>query len=373
MNSKSAIVWTLLLPAAFLLVGKKRDACGSEPAESTTALDMDPRDLGFAYDPREEEGPHPDSDFEWWYQFGFLKQRDSKEYDYSFVCSFQRNPKGRYLFYNLCDLRTGETEHFAIVDKSLLGGWRVLLPPGHEFMATPEQSSEKPKRQPWLIYGENQLLKQEGAYELHFKNEQYHLELTLRSAGPPMPVLGTGLTGLSKPEDQHYYSYPRMSASGLLRMEDREVELVGEFWYDHQWGVASSKTLMKWCWWGLQLDNGKNIGLFFLQDMRSGETVQQGLTLHHEDGTTDVCRSLKFTSKRKWKSPKRRMYVVEWEVESAELDLTLQIRPFTDNHEIPALLYGRIWEGPCHVSAKFGDGPVVGGRGFQELIGQNSE
>ena len=53
---------------------------------------------------------------------------------------------------------------------------------------------------------------------------------------------------------------------------------------------------MKWCWWGLQLDNGKNLGLFFLQDMRTGETVQQGLTLHHADGTTDVCRSLEFIS-----------------------------------------------------------------------------
>ena len=355
----SVLFWLGALPIRFAF---------DQRTQSQNAREMEsPR---FAYDPQAEEGPHPESDFEWWYHFGFLKQKGSLEYEYSFVSSFQRNPKGRYLFYNLCDLRTGKTQHCALVDKSLLGGWRFLLPPGHEFMAEPEETDERPQREPWLFYGENRLLKREGSYQARFKNEDYQLELTLRCAGPPMPVLGTGLTGLAKPEDQHYYSYPRMSARGHLTTEDQTAEVAGAFWYDHQWGITSSKTLMKWCWWGLQLDNNKNLGLFFLQDMRTGETVQQGLTLHHADGTTDVCRAVAFTPKRKWESPKKITYIVEWEVEAAELDLKLRIRPFTDNHEIPALLYGRIWEGPCNVEARFRDGPVVGGRGFQELIGQ---
>ena len=415
MGLNRSITWTLLRFGALLSLaalfgttmfgGTERDARGSDPTESINAQNSEPRELEFAYHPQDEEGSHADSDFEWWYHFGFLRQRGSKEYEYSFVSSFQRSPKGRYLFYNLADLKTGEKHHYALVDRSLFGvgdgpgasgdekqraprgffasigrrfrRWALdvlpVLPGGHEFMSAPVETDEPPDREPWLIYGDNQLLKQEDSYEVRFQNRNYQLELTLRYEGPPMPVLGTGLTGLAKPEDQYYYSYPRMSAFGQLETEDRKIELVGDFWYDHQWGITSSKTLMKWCWWGLQLDNGKNVGLFFLQDARSGEVVQQGLTLHHADGTTDVSRSLEFSPKRKWKSPKKRTYIVDWDVEAAELDLTLHIRPFTDNHEIPALLYGRIWEGPCKVEARFGDGPVIGGRGFQELIGQNDE
>jgi predicted secreted hydrolase len=76
-------------------------ACGLDASDQST---KETQRSGFAYDPEAEEGPHPKSDFEWWYHFGFLKQEDAPKYEYSVVSSFQRNAKGRDLFYNLCDL-----------------------------------------------------------------------------------------------------------------------------------------------------------------------------------------------------------------------------------------------------------------------------
>jgi predicted secreted hydrolase len=355
---------------------------------------------GFAYDPQAEEGPHPDADFEWWYHFGFLRSPGSPDYRYSFVSSFQRNPSGRYLFYNLVDLRTGSKQHFAVVDRALFGarepeprlrseeagqtprgglrelGSRLLdwsldvlpvLPENHEFLPP---ASEPLPTELSLQYGEHRLEKEAGAYRAAYTNRAFSLDLTLRPAAPPMPVGGTGLMGLDRPEDQHYYTYPRVAASARLRQGDAETSWDGTFWYDHQWGKASARTLMKWCWWGLQLDDGRNCSLFLLQNARSGKTVQQGCTLQEADGRTAYSTQLTGTPLRSWKSPRGKTYQVEWQVEAPELGLTVRIQPWMDDHEIPVLLYGRIWEGPCKAVARDRHNRRVSGIGFQELIGQ---
>ena len=188
-----------------------------------------------------------------------------------------------------------------------------------------------------------------------------------------MPVLGTGLTGLDKPEDQHYYTYPRVSAVGKWSRDGHEEPVKGDFWYDHQWGKIASRTLMKWCWWGLRLDDGRNLSIFFLQDARTGKTVQQGLTLHHTDGRTEVCREVAFKPGRSWKSPHERVYNVQWEIKADQLGLAIQIRPLSDDHELPVLLYGWIWEGPCAVEVNDKSGKRVRGIGFQEMIGQGND
>ena len=361
----------------------------------------EPVSSGFAYDPEKEEGPHPESDFEWWYHFGFLRQQGSQYY--SFVSSFQRNKNGRYLFYNLSDLTTGENYHYAVVDKSLFGatdgpipsptdgtnetrpntspqtgkrllGWLLdvlpVLPEGHEFLTAPTSPPDPPKSDLWLCYGDNRLQKEGGSYHACYHNTRFSLDLRLERKGPPMPVGGTGLMGLDKPEDQHYYTYPRVSARGQLRKDGKETSLEGEFWYDHQWGKASAKTLMKWCWWGLRLDNGQNLSIFFLQDAKTNKTVQAGLTLHQPDGKTEFCKEVTFVPQRSWKSAHRRTYSVAWEIKAPALGLTVQTRTLTDDHEIPVLLYERIWEGPCRAEVSYQDGRKVKGSGFQEMIGQ---
>ncbi len=367
----------------------------------------DSRPLGFAYDPEQEEGPHADSDFEWWYHFGFLKRTGAPKYEYSFVSSFQRNKSGRYLFYNLSDLTTGKNLHYAIVDRSLFGatdkpaanqaqgdgakpprepaglGRRLthwlqdvlpLLPEGHKFMAPAGPPAEPPKSDLWLDYDGHHLQKDGATYRAVYKNPDFVLDLVLQRAGPALPVLGTGLTGLHSPEDQHYYTYPRMSARGQLRLgQEQETSVEGSFWYDHQWGKVVTKVPMKWCWWGLRLKDGRNLSLFFLQDSRSGDTVQKGLTLHYPDGKTEVYRDVVFTPGRSWKSPRGRTYRLEWQIEAREIGMTIQIRTHTDDHELPVLLYGRIWEGPCLAEVSVRGGQIAKGSGFQEMIGQTDD
>ncbi len=326
---------------------------------------------GFTYDPQLEEGPHPDSDFEWWYHFGLLKRKGTSKYQYSFVSSFQRNKSGRYLFYNLADLDSGEKSHHALVDRSLWG--LPLLPDDHEFLPLAEVPWSSSKSVLSLPYGDNRLHKQEDVYQAVYRNADFGLELTLRAAAPPMPMLGTGLTGLDQPEDQHYYSFPRMKASGLLQRGQKQWEVEGDLWYDHQWGRIVSLVPKTWGWWGLQLRDGRNLAVFFLRDGRSGAIVQKGLTLHHPDGRTEVDRDVEFQPLRYWNSPHGRRYAVEWRIESHALKCTIHLRPRSDDHELSVLLYGRIWEGPCLAEIAVPGEPTVQANGFQELIGETHE
>jgi predicted secreted hydrolase len=409
--------WTMAIVG--VLIGAGFPLKTQEAAENSASSNLrDSQSLAFAYDPDQEEGPHPDADFEWWYQFGFLKRAGAAEYEYSFVSSFQRNKSGRYLFYNLSDLSTGKNLHYALADRSLFGvaeepaavqpegdgekpprrtaglGQRLarwlqdnlpVLPEGHKFMTPPSAGSgdprrareppgpaaELPKSELWLDYDDHCFHKDGAVYRAVYKHPDFCLDLTLQRSGPALPVLGTGLTGLAKPEDQHYYTYPRLPARGQMRIgEEAEMSVEGSFWYDHQWGKVVTKVPMRWCWWGLRLEDGRNLSLFLLQDSGSGKTVQKGLTVQNPDGRVEVHRDLIFTPGRSWKSPHGRSYRVEWQVEAREMNLTIQIRAQTDDHEIPVLLYRWIWEGPCLVEVRRAGGEMVKGSGFQEMIGQ---
>jgi predicted secreted hydrolase len=388
-TAATACTWAVLGMFLLALAPSRLSADGPESPNAAEAVSSP----GFAYDPEKEEGPHPQSDFEWWYHFGFFKRKGAERFEYSFVSSFQRSKAGRYLFYNLSELTTGRNRHFAFVDRSLLGrddqpadndspglGKRLAnwlqdtlspLPEGHEFLPPSAPPPEPAKSALWLDYGDHCFQKEKASYRNVYKNPEYSLELTLRRLGPALPVLGTGLTGLHRPEDQHYYSYPRMSALGRLRLGRDEADVEGEFWYDHQWGKIVSSVPMKWCWWGLRLKDGRNLSLFFLQDGKTGETVQRGLTVQHPDAKTEVFRDVEFLPGRPWTSPHDRTYHLDWEVRVRPIDMTLRLRAHAEDHEIPVLLYQWIWEGPCLAEVALPGAEAVKGSGFQEMIGQD--
>ncbi|MFH1320598.1 MAG: lipocalin family protein [Bacteroidota bacterium] len=323
---------------------------------------------GFTFSPGEEDRLHG-TGIEWWYYFGYLRSKGTAEDEYIFVSSFFRNKVGRYMFYTLTDLKKDTVYFYALLDKSTKFN-SPFLPKGHKYISKPYKHCEPPRSPLWLCYGNNKLQKEDSLYHLFFTNKEFTLTIDLKKEGHPMLVMGSGIIGLKRPEDMHYYSYPHMSAKALLKLNDQELELVGDAWYDHQWGKMVIKSF-KWGWWGINLDNDQAINVYFIKNAVTNRILQIGLTLLHPDGRTEVFTDLKFTAKRYWKSPDTgRKYPVDWEIEVPGNGLKLNIKAITDNNEFPVLVFKRIWEGPCKVLAVYENGETVQGKGFQELLGK---
>jgi predicted secreted hydrolase len=313
----------------------------------------------WAFDPDLEEGVHADVQVEWWYHWGFLSDADGGEW--SVFSSFfrTRKPGGplmRYQLYDLTDLRTGaRSSRSAAGEESLalvaaLTGRRELPRPHLVIPGTPLEQPGEPLR---LRYGDD-LLERVGdrVYVLRVQD----VDVTLRSVAPAMAIEGTGLTGLDDPSDMHYYTLPRLEARGSVRGR----AATGVFWYDHQWGRSWIGPEIGWAWWGLHLDDGRNLNAYVLRDVRSGTVRRAVATL---DGAV---HALSAEPLEHWTSSTQVRYPVRWRLRAGPLDL--EIRPCFEDRELPVLgEQESIWEGPVKATG------TAAGRGFQELVGYARE
>jgi predicted secreted hydrolase len=301
-----------------------------------------------------EEGIHPGLPIEWWYHWGYL--RDDEGGEWSLFSSFFRTwrqdvPLMRYQLYDLTDLRTGtRTSRSAAGEEALavaarFTGQRRFQPP-HEVIPGAPLEEPGPLR---LRYGED-LLERVGDRTYRLKVQD--ADLTLKAVSPAMAVEGTGLTGVKTPDDMKYYTIPRLEARGSLR--GRPVR--GVLWYDHQWGASWVGSEMGWAWWGLHLDDGRNLNAYVLRDVKTGEVHRAVATLDNR------VLPLEAVPLQTWTSPAGVAYPVRWRLKAGDLDL--EVIPRFPDRDTPVLgILKAIWEGPVTVS---GSCP---GRGFQELVG----
>jgi hypothetical protein len=89
------------------------------------------------------------------------------------------------------------------------------------------------------------------------------IAFNIESRNPPLPVGGTGFVvwggGL---ESTYYYSLTRLDIEGTLRVVDREYEVSGIGWMDHQWGnFAGAVGGQFWEWFSIQLENNVELNL----------------------------------------------------------------------------------------------------------------
>src|SRR5262249_17402751 len=89
---------------------------------------------------------------------------------------------------------------------------------------------------------------------------------------PSEPLVLHGERGLSRkgPEAGNasaYVSWTRLALTGKLRLDGAERSVHGSAWYDHEFGssVLSDGT-QGWDWFGLQLEDGRELMLFVLRD-----------------------------------------------------------------------------------------------------------
>ncbi|HZE97402.1 MAG TPA: lipocalin family protein [Planctomycetota bacterium] len=308
----------------------------------------------WAFDPAAEEGVHGDVRVEWWYHWGFLE--DDAGGRWTVFSSFFRSlrpgqPPTRYQLYDLTNLATGERSSRSAVGAELLPLVKALtgdtkLPRPH--LLIPGEPLEKAGDPLQVRYGDDLFERSApGAYRL--KTGDVDLQLKAESAF--MAIEGTGLTGLGNSGDMHYYSIPRLRATGTVHGR----KATGSFWYDHQWGSTWTEPTVGWSWWGLQLDDGSNVNAYVLRELKTGLLLRAVCThdarVYPLDATVETI----------WESPTKVRYPVAWTLKAGPL--TLRIDPLFRDRESPVLgEQESIWEGPVHVTGS------ATGRGFQELV-----
>jgi predicted secreted hydrolase len=310
--------------------------------------------LQWGFDPDAEEGPHKDVEVEWWYHWGFLTDEDGGEW--TLLTSFFRAkkkdlPQTRYFLHDLTNLKTGERSYRSVAGEEVLKLAQKMtgvqkFPPPHGVI--PGDVLEKPGDPLKLKYGDD-LFERTGRWEYLLKTGD--VDVRLRATSDPMAVEGTGLTGITAPEDMKYYTVPRLEATGTVKGRNAN----GVFWYDHQWGKAWTDATIGWTWWGLHLDDGTNVNAYVLRNIQTGEILRSVCT---RDG-----RVSKLTARPllEWISPTQTRYPVAWRLQAVGLDV--RVEPLFKERESPILgEQESIWEGPVKVTGS------ARGRGYQELV-----
>ena len=160
-------------------------------------------------------------------------------------------------------------------------------------------------------------------------------------------------------------TYPRL----LLRGSAGSVPVLGEAWFDHQWGSRAwfrtsdpSPRALGWDWLGFNLNDGSSWVAFQQWDIDHREGVNRHITVRQAGGDTFRAKSFALIPERWWTSAATRTrYPVAWRLEVPELKARLHFSPYADGQEIRVFGSIRaIYEGAGRISGRMRGKPVQG-------------
>ncbi|MGE5392321.1 MAG: lipocalin family protein [Candidatus Saccharibacteria bacterium] len=304
---------------------------------------------------------------EWWYFNGNLE--DARGNEYSFMdCLFRVDVKKFGLpVLSRIPLKTAYFSHSLVSAIKTKKYYHRIAP----FSILSDDSFSKPllyinylNPQPENGYTNCVMEKIDGS-RYHIKNEDVDLYFT--SQKKPLLEGGKGYLNLHS-KTTYYYSLTRLKTQGRIRLKNKWIEVTGKSWMDHQW-ADSNRSLDRWDWFSIQLDNGAEMVCFVYDD---GKVRTHLADIIYSDSKQGHLKNVKITPlKKHWTSPKSgASYPLEWEIEVPGKDIKLNLTARIPNQE---MLFGSInyWEGPLVVSGVF-SGKKVKGLGFMELVGYPS-
>lgn len=217
----------------------------------------------------------------------------------------------------------------------------------------------------------------DGSHRLRAAERDEHaVDLTLVPTKPPAlhGKAGYSRKGEAPGQASYYYSLPRMSATGSVRVGERAVRVRGEAWMDHEFTTGElAADLVGWDWFGLQLDDGTELMLYLLR--RADGTpapASSGSLIDRSGRVTPLARdAFSVVVAGDWRSPASgAVYPARWRVAvpGAALDLTIEPR-LADQELVTRESTGvTYWEGAVNVRGMRAGAPLAG-RGFVELTG----
>lgn len=321
-----------------------------------------PREFSFPRD----HGPHLDYRTEWWYYTGNLVAQGGERFGYQLTI-FRRGltPGGtrresdfatnQIYFGHLALTNVDEGEHVALerFERGSAGLAGASGDPFAVFLGG------------WSI----QSLDETGTQvRLRASDVGFGLDLTLAATKPIVAhgEQGYSIKGGAEGNASYYLSFTNMQTQGSLQIGDRIFEVSGKSWFDHEWGTSAlGAQATGWDWFGLQLDDGRELMLFHIRkgDDDGDEQISGGtLVAPNGDARWMTADEFEISPITTWTSELTgTTYPSGWEITIPAEGLELIVEPHVKDQEMRLNL--EYWEGAVRVSGS------VEGQGYVELTG----
>jgi predicted secreted hydrolase len=351
-----------------------------------TAQTSDPADWidatpGYAWSFPRDHASHPGYRTEWWYFTGHLEteQPPLRRFGYQFILfriGVTPAPPGHESSWDSADM---VMIHAAITDKDrgehhfseVL--WRAM--PLLGAFGAPGDPRLVRARAPAGSDGEWSVTRIDDGFALAMNDDLRRLgfRLTVHPGGPPL-LQGPG--GFSrKAADPRaaslYYSYTRLATQGTLSLGGETLGVRGRGWMDREFGSSFlGEQQAGWDWFGIQLDDGRDLMLYRLRRDDGGIDWAGGTAISPTSGPRYLERpDWTATPRSFWRSPASGVeYPSVWSVEIPGEGLRLELRPEVAGQENHSRLGTGLayWEGA--VSVHDSEGRRIG-EGYVELTG----
>jgi predicted secreted hydrolase len=326
----------------------------------------------------EDHGAHPGYRTEWWYYTGNLTAASGERFGFQ-LTFFRRQLRPSDTRRNWPEpasaWRTNQIylAHAALTD---LSAKRHVMAEKVSREALGMAGAVTYAKGTRVFLNEWETLISPTAHTLRMTDENFDLALTLASTKGPVAHGEDGYSrkGADPEQASCYYSFPRMAATGRVRIAENEYVVTGEGWMDHEFSTAPlADGVSGWDWFSIQLDDQRELMIYLLRlatgglhPASSGTLIGPGAQVEHL-ARTDIRARVT----RRWTSPATgAIYPLGWELSLPGHDLQLQLTAALDDQEMittgsTGVTY---WEGSVSVNGRAGGAPVTG-RGYLELTG----
>lgn len=318
-----------------------------------------PYDFVFPID----SGPHNTFKTEWWYYTGNLKTDTGRHFGYQLT--FFRQALSCEKIKGASKWRTRQMyfAHFAVTDtkeNNFISGFR---------MNRQSLDIAGADHTPYQVWIDNWRVEQKDGY-LVLSAEEKEVLIRLRLTREK-PILPQGQNGLSrKGKDRfnasYYYSIPRMSTRGTIKIKDNSYPVQGKTWFDHEWSTSAlNANVAGWDWFSVHLEDGTDLMVCQIRNEKGVANSFGFGSISLPDKTYHILTESQFkiTVTKFWKSPlTAKRYPIEWEVLLPDYDLSLTAEPTIQNQEHTHLF--AYWEGAVQFTGK-----GIKGLGYVELTG----
>lgn len=314
----------------------------------------------------EDYGPHPGFRDEWWYVTGNLFDGQGQRYGVQLTFfrhqlrpdsdgSGWQSPQAWMAHFAVSELDSGRYHSAERLGSEGAGVAGARARPFRVWLDD------------WVLAATDTSRPGQLQLRLQARHQGIGIDLNARQAGP---LVSQGEQGLSHKggagNASHYYSIPRLAASGQLRIGAAVHEVQGELWLDREWSTSVlAPGVVGWDWFALQLADGRNLMLFRLHRADGSSSPFGAGSLQYPDGRLEILAASDFRlePQRHWTSPAGQHYPVRWRLRLGE-DIDWVVEAALDeqwfNHRF------RYWEGAVDVRDQQGRRLGVG---YLEMTG----